>query len=79
MNELINECEEIVTGVYSEGFQDGQLAMIETLHDLGIVNKRMARFLRTIPCGGEAMVDEHINTDESHRIIGDAVQKILKL
>lgn len=76
MNE--DELKEIIAGVYSEGFQDGQLAMIQTFEDAGLINQTLASIMAHIPTGWKINVNEHYDKTQEIRITEEAVKEILK-
>lgn len=76
MNE--QEVNEIVYGLYDEGFLDGQFAMIKSIEKLGLITGAMADMIRGV-LFGDVKFTGYFSNEGAALKAKQATEKILKL
>lgn len=70
---------ETLFDLFAYGILQGQMMMLATIEDLGIVNGKMAEFLRTI-VEGDTKVNQHFPSKKSIDLtVNNAAEKIRRM
>ena len=74
-----SKTEDILFSVYSSGFMDGQLAMIRSIRDFGLINEKLAELIAGQVTGFYEFDNNFRDTEEVKETIREAMRKIAEL
>jgi len=70
------EVNEVVFGVYAQGFTDGQIAMVHSMKDLGLITDAMGDLIM-LAVKGYGQFDEHFRSKPGEAEARIATRKIM--